>query len=307
MRAGIFSLCLAIGLAALARIAQTNPYELALHHWGLTLAVALAGLFLLASAARSITPIRRGEGLAALGAFGGFVIAVAIVSAELAVGPPQRIAAAPGQTYRLPGSRSIEIEYPQTDGAALASHPPDSVVVMTDGRPSVLQVGSSLQTRSYVFDAARWPAAYVTAASSDRIGQTVTQPQGAAFVSPVLLFPDVDSDGLPVDTFSVPALHRDVHVKYYPGLPSRGIDIPFVQLQVDEENGGTIFSGVSVSGRRLHAGGMELAFALGSYPVVTVAPVPDAFMTLAGACMIGAGLLGYVIIMVRTALAQSAP
>lgn len=306
MRAGVLTLCLAIGLAALAQVARTNPYEPALHHWGLTLAVALIGLFLLASAARSIRPERREEGFAALAALGGTVIAVAFVSAELAVGPPQRIAAAPGQSYHPPHSSSISIEYPQTDSVSLAADPPDSVAVVTDGHGQRLAVGSQLRARSYVFDAVRWPAAYVVATSKAKAAQTVTQPNGAAFVSPVLLFPDVDSDGLPIDSFSVPALHRDVHVKYYPGLPSRGIDIPFVQLQVDEENGGTLFSGVSVSGRLLRAGGMDLTFTLGTYPVVTVAPVPDAFMTFAGACLAGVGLLGYIILIVRAAAVSAA-
>jgi hypothetical protein len=303
MRAGVLSLCLAIAVAALAQVARANPYDLALHHWGLTLAVALTGLFLLVSAARSLRPLRAEEGFAALAALGGTVMCIAFVSAELAVGPPRRIAAAPGQTYRPPHSASVAIAYPQTDAGSLAAHPPDAVDVITDGRSQTLAVGSQLRTRSFEFDAVRWPAAYVIAMSPAKITQTVTQPNGAAFVSPVLLFPDVDADGLPVDSFSVPALHRDVHVKYYPGLPSRGIDIPFLQLQVDEENGGTLFSGVSVNARHLHAGGMDLTFMLGTYPVVTVAPIPDAFMTLAGACMVGVGLLGYIIAIVRAVLA----
>jgi hypothetical protein len=307
MRAGVLSLCLAIAVAALAQVARANPFDPALHHWGLTLAVALVGLFLLACATRSLRPSRPDEGFAALGALGATVIAIAFVSAELTVGPPQAIAAAPGQTYHPPHFSSVAIEYPQTDARSLAMHPPSGVLVVTDGRAAALSVGSQLRTRSFVFDARSWPAAYVLASSSVRIAQTVTQPNGAAFVSPVLLFPDVDSDGLPVDSFSVPALHRDVHVKYYPGLPARGIDIPFVQLQVNEENGSTLFTGVSVSGRQLHVGGMDLTFMLGTYPVVTVAPIPDAFMTLAGACMVGIGLLGYLIAIVRAALAPARP
>jgi len=97
-----------------------------------------------------------------------------------------------------------------------------------------------------------------------------------------------------------------VHVKYYPGLPARNIDIPFIQLEIDEENGGALFTGVSVSGRSLHAAGMILTFTLGSYPVVTVAPIPDEFICWAGACMIGAGLLGYLIVAIGSAFGRSA-
>lgn len=306
MRAGVFSLCLAIGLAALAAIARANPYAADLHHWGLTLAVALSGLYLLACAARSIKPLARDEGFAAVGALGGGVIAIALVVAELTVGPPQRIAAAPGQIYQPTHSSSISISFPPTDAATLGTHPPDSVTVNTGDGQVAVATGGQLKTRSFVFDVSAWPAAYVSATSLGRVAQTVTQPDGVAFVSPVLLFPDVDSDGLPIDSFAVPALHRDVHVKYYPGLPARNIDIPFIQLEIDEENGGALFTGVSVSGRSLHAAGMILTFTLGSYPVVTVAPIPDGFICWAGACMIGAGLLGYLIVAIGSAFGRSA-
>lgn len=302
----MWSLCLAIGLFALAAIARQNPYDMKLHHWGLTLLVALVGLFLLVVAVSSARQIRPEQGFAALGALGGGVIAIAFVAAELLVGPPQRIGGAPGQMYRPPHSAQMGIAFPAISAKSLAMQPPDSVQVFIGGREEKLAIGGQLRIHSYVLNAQRWPAAYVSAWSSAHVGQTVTQRNGVAFVSPVLLFPDLDNDGLPVDSFEVPALHRDVRLKYYPGLPERGIDIPFVQLEIDEENGGALYSGVSVSGRPVSHAGVELVFTLGTYPTVSMAPSPDRFMFVVGGCIIGIGLLGFVSVVVRAGTGRAA-
>ncbi len=306
MRATVWSLCLAIALCALAAIARQNPYDMRLHKWELTLVVALVGLFLLANVASSVRPVRAEEGFAALGAIGGFVISIAFVAAELLVGPPQRIGGAPGQVYRPPHSAQLAIAFPEVSASSLAARPPDSVTVLIGGRRENLAIGSEMRIRSYVLTAQRWPAAYVSAWSAAHVGQTVTQRNGIAFVSPVLLFPQLDTDGLPIDSFEVPALHREVSVKYYPGLPQRGIDIPFVQLEIDEENGGALFRGVSVSGRELKHAGVDLVFTLGTYPVVSMAPTPDNFMFVVGICMTSFGLLGFLTVVTRQSLLQTA-
>lgn len=307
MRATVWSLCLAIALCALAAIARQNPYDMRIHTWELTLVVALVGLFLLVNVASSNRSLRPEEGFAALGALGGCVISIALVAAELLVGPPQRIGGAPGQVYRPPHSAQLSIAFPEVTSSSLAASPTDSVSVAVGDRREQLRVGNELRIHSYVLTAQRWPAAYVSAWSSAHVGQTVTQRNGIAFVSPVLLFGQLDpGDGLPIDSFEVPALHRDVSVKYYPGLPQRGIDIPFVQLEIDEENGGSLFRGVSVSGRQLKRAGVDLVFALGSYPVISMAPTPDNFMFVIGVCMTGIGLLGFVIAAVRANLLRAA-
>jgi hypothetical protein len=304
MRANVWSLCLAISLLAFGALAERSPYDVRIHRWELTLGVALVSLFLITNAMRSLRPARREEGFAALGALGGGVIGIALVAAELLVGPPQRVDAAPGQIYHPPHSSRVGIAFPLVDAKSLARLSPDSVAVVVGNVSTPLLVGGMLRTHSYMFNAVRWPATYVQAWSPAHIGQTVTQPNGVAFVSPVLLFSDVDTDSLPIDSFNVPALHREVHVKYYPGLPARGIDVPFIQLQISEENGGPLFSGVTVSGRQVKAAGVVLVLTLGSYPLVTMAPIPDEFMLIAGGCMVAAGVLGFVVIVLRNALAR---
>src|SRR5579864_886452 len=119
MRAGFWSLSLAIAVFAVATIAWLNPYNVAIHQWEATLAVALVALYLLVQSARSLAKSRGQEGFTALGGLGGVVLAIAFVAAELLVGPPQRIGAAPGQTYRPPHSAQLALEFPPVNAADL--------------------------------------------------------------------------------------------------------------------------------------------------------------------------------------------
>jgi hypothetical protein len=296
MRANVWSLVFAIAIFIVATIADRSPYDVALHRWGAALAVAIAGIWLLVSSLRSVSGTRP-ERFAALGSMGGVVIAVAFLGAELLVGPPQRVSAAPGQTYHPQHSGKLAIVFPAVDARGLGTgQRPVDVEVVIGSRRIPLPVGRETRVHSYVLRADRWPAAYVQAWSSNHIAQTVTQPQSAsAFVSPVLQFPSLDQDGFPIDSFAVPAIHRSVRLKYYSGLPSRGIDVPFVQLEIDEENGGPLFSGVAVSDRRLRKAGMELVFALGTYPVVSIAGAPDRLIYAIGTIVLVAGIVGFAI------------
>jgi hypothetical protein len=293
MRTEVITLGAALAVLALATFADQRPYDPAVHRWEAALAVALAALALLVLSLRGLTR-SRGERFAALGGLGGVVIAVAFLAAELLVGPPQRILAAPGQTYRPPNSAHFAVIFPAIAPSDLSSgRSPSSVGVVAGPEIMRLAIGQQIRVHSYVLHADSWPAAYVQAWSSKHIAQTITQPAGVAFVSPVLQFPTADADGFIADSFAVPALHRDVRLKYYPGLPSRGIDIAFLQLEIDEENGGSLFGGVAVSGRPLKQAGMELLFDLGTYPVVSIAGAPDRLVSAIGALLLLVGMIGF--------------
>jgi hypothetical protein len=295
MRADTATIGLALAVLALATYALANPYEPGIHRWEATLAVALAAIVLFVMSLRGIfaLPTQR---FAALAGLGGVVIAVAFLAAELLVGPPQRILSAPGQTYRPPNSASVEIIFPPLlPGDLERGRSPSFVNVVSGDRTIALGVGQQGRMHSYVLRADTWPAAYVQAWSVKHAAQTVTQPTAVSFVSPVLQFPIADKDGLLTDSFAVPALHRSVQLKYYPGLPSRGIDIPFLQLEIDEENGGSLFGGVAVSGKTLKQAGMELRFELGTYPVVSIAGAPDRLVYGVGAGLILIGIFGYIV------------
>jgi hypothetical protein len=295
MRADAITFGLALSILALATFAIQRPYEPAIHRWEAALAVALAAIILVFVSLRGVFGSRK-ERFAALAGLGGVVIAVAFLAAELLVGPPQRILSAPGQTYRPPNSAHVAVIFPPlAPGDLERGTSPTSVDVVTGNRVEPLGVGQQVRVHAYVLRADNWPAAYVQTWSSKRVAQTVTQPSGVAFVSPVLQFPVADKDGLLTDSFAVPALHRSVRLKYYPGLPSRGIDIPFLQLEIDEENGGSLFGGVAVSGKTLRQAGMELRFDLGTYPVVSIAGAPDRLVYSVGAALIVLGIIGFAL------------
>ncbi len=296
MRTALITIGLALAVFAVATFAVQRPYDPAIHRWEFALAVALAALALVVLSLRGLARSRP-ERFAALGGLGGVVIAVAFLAAELLVGPPQRLPTAPGQIYQPPNSKRLAVVFPAVrPGELNPSSTPEAVTVMTGADEVTLALGQQLRTHSYVLHADAWPAAYVRAWSSRHIAQTVTQPTGVAFVSPVLQFPAVDPQGSLTDSFAVPALHREVRVKYYAGLPSRGIDIPFLQLEIDEENGGSLFGGVAVSGRPLRHAGVELLFDLGTYPVVSIAGAPDELTYDVGSVALLVGILGFVIL-----------
>lgn len=293
MRTDAVTFGLALAVAALATFAVAHPYEPAIHRWEAALAVALGAIVLLVVSFRGMRGAPK-QRFAALAGLGGVVIAVSFLAAELLVGPPQRVLSAPGQTYRPAHSANVEVIFPALAPGDFERGSASAVDVVADNRVTELGNGQEIRVHSYVLRADNWPAAYVQSWSPKHASQTVTQPLGIAFVSPVLQFPTADRDGLLTDSFAVPALHRSVRLKYYPGLPSRGIDIPFLQLEIDEENGGSLFDGVAVSGKILRQAGMELRFDLGTYPVVSIAGAPDRLVYGVGAALVLIGIIGYI-------------
>jgi hypothetical protein len=295
VRVELPTIALVAVIVAIATYALLHPFDLTVHRWEAALVVALCALALAWFAVRGLRGSRQQRWIAIAG-LGALVIAVAFLGAELLVGPPQRVAGAPGQTYQPPGSARLAVIFPPLMRGDLASGRSSAVVnVRTGEKMQQLATGAQLRSHSYVLRADSWPAAYVSAWSSKHLSQTVTQPSAVTFVSPVLQFPTLDTDGMLTDTFAVPALHREVHVRYYPGLPSRGIDVPFLQLQIDEENGGALFDGVAVSGRPVRRAGIELVFDLGTYPVVSIAGAPDVFVYRMGIAFIIAGAFGWFV------------
>lgn len=302
------TLGLAVIVAATAALAAARPFVGTLHTWGLTAVVAVAGLALLVRAFASILgdlwspgyrssgymlrgPMPGAERFAGLSAVGAAVLAAAIVQAEFLAGAPQRIGAAPGQTFLpSPGAR-VSIRFPTAEFGS-STHGVRAVLVDAGGRRRELTVGQTLRSGPYVFRAEPWPIAYVRARSPAGKSVTVTQRLGAAFASPYLLFPFQD-EGRPADAFEVPPLHREIRVAYYPGLPSAGIDIPLLLVQINEENGGTLYQGATVSGKPIKKAGIWLVFALSTYPLVLMTGAPAPVPLSAGLAMVAAALAGY--------------
>ncbi|HXM17671.1 MAG TPA: hypothetical protein VN934_02555 [Candidatus Tumulicola sp.] len=290
-RAGAPALALAIVTAAGAAVFEVRPFLAVFHTWVFAVLALLVGLLLLAQGIASVRARTRAEGFAALGALGGALLAGSMVVAAFLVGPPHVVQGVPGQFY--PVGPGAAISYPEVSAQRLAANDAPSEVAVSAGAGRA-RLGPDQEVRlgAYVFTARLTPIAYVAARSAKGLPMTVTQPNGATFVSPYLLFP-LQRGAQHIDAFAVPALHRTVQVVYYSGLPERGITTPFVLLQVAEENGGVVSQGVTISGKPYRARGVTLTFALGKYPVVSVASAPAPIPFFAGLLMLGAGLVGY--------------
>jgi hypothetical protein len=298
MRAGAASLSIAMLAVAAGAVFLMRPFAPAFHEWVFAVAAALGGLLLAAQGVLGVRPRTAPERFAAIGALGGALVCAAMVSASFAVGPPHALPGSPGQLTPVRPGASVLARFPLIseqqlrDGAA-----PDDVFVLAGGAAVDLPVGATIDVGQYVLHAGLGPIAFVRATTPQGKPVTITQPEGATFVSPYLLFPGRSGDQL-LDLFAVPPLHRTVNVTYYASYrdEARHIDIPapFVLVQVAEENGAALFRGATISGRPLRGGGLRLTFLLGQYPNVILSSAPAALPFWLGALMVAAGLCGYV-------------
>ena len=301
---------LTLAAAAVAAAEVNDPFNATVHTWWFALAVAVAGAYLLFRALATVLT-RKGDRRLALASLGGALLAGSVVMAAFLVGQPERVPAAPGQVYRPPHGRGIAVDFPPAPAAATshaaAATPqaaaastdwPDSVTIDDAGGSMTVRSGDTVRVGAFAFRVVTGPMAYIDARTLDGKPVTVTQPAGAAFLSPYLTFGGLDG-AQPEDYFAVPALHRTVQVDYWAGLPSRGIDVPFLVLRIAEENGGPLFEGVAVSGKTLRKAGVALTFSIGSFPVVTASSAPPLIPFFAGAAMVGAGWIAYAVAAMR--------
>lgn len=305
MKAGYVAVLVAIAAAAAATLELTDPFIDAMHTWAFALVSSLAAVFLLIVGGATALGIG-GSRPAALASLGGAVLAASVAIATLLVGAPARVPAVPGQIYRPPGTSSIAVEYPAVPESPLAATDWPSTVTIDDGaRRIAAGPGDLVRAGAYVFKVVAGPAAVVDARAPSGADVTITQPDSPAFLSRVLTFIGADLDQ-PEDYFALPALHREVQVDYYAGLPSHHIDIPFLALSIAEENGGALYQGVAVSGRPIQEAGVRLTFLLGTYPVLTASGEPPLVPYFAGLAMVAAGVAGYAISLARTDRTPSA-
>jgi hypothetical protein len=297
MRPGAAALGVAILVAGIAAAVEQRPFVAALHGYGVDLAVGLAGAYLLYIAAAGIGGRGAQERFAALGALGGATLAASALYADVVAGSPVRVPAAPGQEFVAPHAAAIAVLFPDINIADRNTGGWPQAASLHDGARIVpLAPGATVRAGAFAFTAVTWPIAYVRARDASGRPVTTTQPNGAAFLSPFLTFPDVDSDGRQVDFLSIPPLHRDVGVKYYDGLPERNIEVPFLALQIREQNGATLYEGVAVTGRPVVHAGVELTFALGTYPSVIMTGVAPLWLFGAGLSLVLAGFAGYAVV-----------
>ncbi len=295
MRAGAVAIAVSMMVGALICAEEIHPFIAGFHGWVLDLAVALSGTFALASALASVAARLMHERCAAIASIGGAMLAAAFIYADIVAGAPARVASAPGQVYVPASDARVAIDFPEVNGVDEVPFWPEAVTVRDGDRVMQLAPDDAIRAGPFVFTAVRWPIARVRASDMRARPATVTQPNGAAFLSPFLTFPEIDTDGRPVDYFSVPPLHRDVGVKFFNGLPSRGITVPFLVLQIREENGATLYDGVAVDRRPIASSGLRLEFALGTYPSVIATGAAPIWLCALGIALVVGGFVGYAL------------
>jgi hypothetical protein len=147
------------------------------------------------------------------------------------------------------------------------------------------------------------PASYVEAFGAHGDHLTVTQPTGASFLSPVLLFREQQRIGefdVPFDTFAVPARHRVLRAIYFRphqlqrfthagavADPTR----PALILTASDDAGKQLGITLVSSGQTVELGGIRVRAAIGSYPALAVAAAPATWALVSGIILFIAGFV----------------
>lgn len=147
------------------------------------------------------------------------------------------------------------------------------------------------------------PRTVVAIAAFDRRGAhlTITQPTGAAFLSPVLLMQNTQTIAgftLPYDTFAVPAAHRIVKAVLFSAAQAASMPAlsmvrgSVVLFDLEDDTGASIPHGIGVApeGQLIRLGDLGLRATVMSYPAIEVTSIPDLAVLAAGflAILIGA-------------------
>jgi hypothetical protein len=155
---------------------------------------------------------------------------------------------------------------------------------------------------SFILRAVQRDVAWVEARDSRGNRLTVTQPTGAAFLSPVLLMEHrqtIAGMDLPFDSFTVPAARRVVKAVLFSssqaaalehGLASSGDAVLFA---VDDENERPLPNAIALStgGKAVAVGGLSLRGVVAQYPAVEVVAAPNLVATILGSLLVVGGSL----------------
>ncbi|MGA8099605.1 MAG: hypothetical protein WB810_13210 [Candidatus Cybelea sp.] len=145
--------------------------------------------------------------------------------------------------------------------------------------------------------------AYVEARDLRGNRLTITQPEGAAFLSPVLLLEHrqtIAGIDLPFDSFNVPAARRVVKAVVF--TPAQAAMLlhgganageAAVLFAVDDENERPLPHAIALSagGRAARAGGLSLRAVVAGYPAVEVVAAPNLVATVFGTLLVIAGII----------------
>jgi hypothetical protein len=250
-------------------------------------------------------------GRALVAVIGALICIAAGIGSGLLGPDSETFARAPGTTLTLSDS-GVEATFPNVDAGALARG--DSrVVLRRHGSPAGdVGPGGRRFVNASALELRPQTAAYVEA--RDRQGRhlTITQPTGAAFLSPVLMFADqipLSGKMFPSDQFAAPAARRQIravlfNVKDLPagphGMTAASQAKPngeALLFAVGDELGRGLPNGIGFvpPGKEMELGGIRLRATLGTYPALVTSSVPPVFATWIGGLCFLAGLIAFAL------------
>ncbi|HLY01190.1 MAG TPA: hypothetical protein VKR56_01695 [Candidatus Cybelea sp.] len=239
-------------------------------------------------------------------ALGAVAMGLAGVATGLFAPDDRDVVGAPGERVRVEDVGTLSFPLAGEDRAG-------PIVVRLD-RPlhAPLEVGAPARNAgNFILRAV--PRDVVDVEVRDLLGSrlTVTQPNGRAFLSPVLLMQarqTIAGMDVPFDSFNVPAARRVVKailftpaqaavVLHDPAAPGQSA----VLFAVDDENDRPLPHGIVLSarGEAVRAGGLWLRADVTSYPSIEVIWTPNIAVVAAGSLLVLGGLVGLGLLMPR--------
>jgi len=263
------------------------------HTWQYAALLAIVGSVVI----RYIFGLRKrateGEGRVLLALFGALIVVVAGLASGLLGPDTEALARAPGTVLPLPDAGAAAF-YPNVDAATIARGDAPLVVRRRNGAPLVIAPAQRRFLGTAALEAAPHVAAFIDVRDARGNHLTLTQPTNAAFLSPVLLFPQlvkaqslhVSGDDLPTDAFAVPAAHRGVKAIYFSQKDA-------LLLAVDDDSGKLVTHGITwaPNGEEVQIGGLRLKATIGTYPELVVSAAPSLLALWIGGALFALGLL----------------
>ncbi len=232
-------------------------------------------------------------------ALGAAIAGFAGIASGLLAPDNQTVIGAPGA--RVPVESLGVLAFPLTSSGARTSG--SVTLVRRLGGP--IAIGERARDAgNFILRTISRSVAYVEARDLRGNRLTITQPEGTAFLSPVLLLEHrqtIAGIDLPFDSFNVPAARRVVKAVVF--TPAQAAMLlhggasggePAVLFAVDDENERPLPHAIALSagGRAARAGGLWLRAVVAGYPAVEVVAAPNLVATVFGTLLVIGGVIG---------------
>ena len=290
---GLLAGCVAIAIAVLLELVWPGQ---AVYQYGWYNALLATAFVLCAVRARAVA---REGGVPALALLalvvGTGALTIAGVANGLFAPDPHVVIGSPGASVRVDDLHG-SLSFP------LATADP---VVRLDRNGSLTEIGAGgfHIAAAFALSQVRRQVLAVDVADARGAHLTVTQPNGSAFLSPVLTMPTQQNIAgmlLPFDTFAVPAAHRVVKVvlfdrRHAEMLKTLRSDSPggAVLFSVSDEDDRAIPHGIALvaDGTTVALGGLRLKGLAIAYPAIRIAAVPVPLVLVLGTLLLLGGAI----------------